>query len=86
MYICPNVTPTTQRIFPPLTAAAGGPGAGAGQGELSDPHGGGGGRDQRRQCHGRFGDQATGKPSPGGLCSVTQRLGGKTNTLWVDFF
>lgn len=46
-----------------LAAAAGGPGAGASEGELSDPHGGGGGREQRGQRHRRLGEQTAGKCS-----------------------
>lgn len=42
-------------------APAGGPGAGAGEGELADPHGGGGGREQRGQRHRRLGEQTSGK-------------------------
>lgn len=44
-----------------VAAPPGGPGAGAGEGELSDPHGGSGGRDQRRQRHCCFGEQTSGK-------------------------
>lgn len=43
-----------------VAAPAGGPGAGAGPCELADPHGGGGGREQWRQCHSCLGEQTSG--------------------------
>lgn len=47
-------------VYSCCSASAGGPGDGAGEGELSDPHGGSGGQEQRRQRHCRLGKQTSG--------------------------